>query len=285
MTEKLIGIIGGSGLYGMEGFTISEEKKISTPFGEPSDSVFLGTLSGRKVAFLPRHGRGHLIPPGKINYRANVCAMKMIGAEQLISVSAVGSLREEITPGHLVIVNQFMDKTNGRAPSFYDDGLVVHVAFADPVCKDLADALYDSAKDLGIPVHKDKTYICMEGPAFSTRAESHMHRAWGADVIGMTNMPEAKLAREAEICYATIALSTDYDCWRDGEHVNVATVVATVKKNIANAQRVLRDALPKIPATRSCACSHALDGAVQSDVNAISRATKEKYKPLLGRLL
>ncbi len=285
MAERLVGIIGGSGLYGMEGFKIIEERRVSTPFGEPSDAVIIGELSGRRVAFMPRHGRGHLINPSKINYRANIFAMKSVGVEWLISVSAVGSLREEIVPGHLVIVDQFIDKTNGRTQSFYDDGVVVHVAFADPVCKELAGMLYESAKKLGVTVHNGGAYVCMEGPAFSTRAESHMHRAWGANVVGMTNMPEAKLAREAEICYSTIALATDYDCWRAGEHVSADMVVATVKKNIANAQRVLRDVIPNISADRKCACAHALQGAVQSDVSKVTPKTREKYAVLLGSVL
>lgn len=285
MSEKLVGIIGGSGLYGMEGFEIIEERKVSTPFGEPSDKIILGKLNGRKVAFIPRHGRGHLINPGKINYRANICAMKMVGVEWIVSVSAIGSLKEEVVPGDFVIVDQFIDKTNGRIQTFYDDGVVVHVGFGNPVCSDLANILHNSTKNLGIKVHNGGTYVCMEGPAFSTRAESFMHKAWGATVVGMTNMPEVKLAREAEICYATIALATDYDCWREGPHVDAAMVVATVKKNIVNAQKVLKDAVTKIGTDRKCFCSHALDGAIQSDISMVSESTKKKYKPLLGRLL
>jgi len=284
MKDNIIGIIGGSGLYAMQGFEIIEEKKVSTPFGEPSDKVVLGTLSGIKVAFLPRHGVGHRIPPGKINYRANICAMKRLGVNSLISVSAVGSLKEEIKPGHLVIVDQFIDRTKFRAQTFFED-VVAHVAFAKPVCANLASSLYDAAKSLGITVHAKGTYVCMEGPAFSTRAESLLHKAWGADLIGMTNMPEAKLAREAEICYSTIALSTDYDAWKDEDHVDVVAVLEIIRANVANAQAVIKAALPKITDERNCVCASALKGAIMTDPKLIPKDVKKKLEPIAGRYL
>lgn len=282
---KLIGIIGGSGLYEMEGFKVKEEKKIETPFGCPSDKIIIGEIGGRGVAFLPRHGRGHRYSPSTINYRANICAMKMLGVEQIISLSAVGSLKEDIAPGHFVIVDQFIDRTKFRKQTFFDDGIVAHIMFAHPVCADLAGILYNTAKSAGIMVHNGGTYVCMEGPAFSTRAESFLHRAWGADLIGMTNMPEAKLAREAEICYATIALATDYDCWKEEELVDIAAIIATLKKNVANAQRVIKDAIPKILETRKCACANALAGAIMTDLKLVPASVKKKLAPIAGKYL
>jgi len=284
MTGKLIGIIGGSGLYDIEGLEIIEEKTVSTPFGEPSDKVLIFELAGREIAFLPRHGKGHRFSPSTINYRANVCAMKMLGVEWIVSVSAVGSLKEEIAPGDFVIVDQFIDRTKARVQTFFDDGIVAHVPFGHPVCGELAKVLYNSTKSLGIKVHNGGTYVCMEGPAFSTRAESMLHRQWGADLIGMTNMPEAKLAREAEICYATIALSTDYDCWKE-EHVDVETIVATLKKNVANAKSVIKDAIAKIPVERKCVCANALAGAIMTDLNVVPKDVKKRMEPITGRYL
>jgi 5'-methylthioadenosine phosphorylase len=283
MTEKLIGIIGGSGLYEIDGFKVLEEKKVDTPFGEPSDAVVIGEISGRKVAFLPRHGKGHRFSPSNINYRANIYALKMLGVEWIISVSAVGSLKEEIAPGDFVVVDQFIDRTKFRAQTFFDDGVAVHVAFGHPVCSVLADVLYKSANSLGIKTHKGGTYVCMEGPAFSTRAESFLHRKWGADLIGMTNMPEAKLAREAEICYATIALSTDYDCWKEEEHVDVSSVVATFKKNVLNAKSVIRGAVAKIPEKRACLCASALSGAIMTDLKTVPKNVKKKLETIAGK--
>ncbi len=283
MAGKLIGVIGGSGFYNMDGFEVLEEKRVSTPFGEPSDAIIIGKLSGRKVAFLPRHGVGHRLSPSAINYRANICALKMLGCEWVVSVSAVGSLKEDIRPGELVIVDQFIDRTKFRAQTFFEGGIVAHVAFGDPVCKELAKTLHDSAKSLGVKVHKGGTYVCMEGPAFSTRAESRLHKSWGADLIGMTNMPEAKLAREAELCYATIALSTDYDCWKEEGHVDVGEIIAILKQNVANAQRVLKDVVAKIPLDRKCACANALAGAIMTDSKLVPKETKKKLEPIAGR--
>lgn len=285
MTEKLIGVIGGSGLYTMEDFEIIEEKKISTPFGEPSDSIVIGKINGRKLAFLPRHGRDHRFSPTSINYRANICALKMVGVEWIVSVSAVGSLKEEIRPGDLVIVDQFIDRTKFRQQTFFEGGIVAHIAFSNPVCSDLSDILYKSVKELGINVHKNGTYVCMEGPAFSTRAESLLHRQWGADLIGMTNMPEAKLAREAEICYSTIALSTDYDCWKEEGHVDVEAILTIIKKNAANAHAVIKNAVKKIPKTRTCVCSTALAGAIMTDSKLLSKELKKKLEPIAGKYL
>lgn len=283
--SKLIGIIGGSGLYEMEGFKVREEKQVSTPFGEPSDKIIIGDIGGRDVAFLPRHGRGHRFSPTNINYRANICALKMIGVEQIISVSAVGSLKGEIKPGHFVIVDQFIDRTKFRKQTFFDEGIVAHVMFANPVCSELAGVLYNSAKSEGITVHNKGTYVCMEGPAFSTRAESFLHRAWGADLIGMTNMPEAKLAREAEICYATIALATDYDCWKEEEHVDVSAIIATLKKNVSNAQKVIKTAVGKILEKRECACANALQGAIMTDLKLVPEDVKKRLIAVAGRYL
>lgn len=286
MTEKLVGVIGGSGLYNMEGFEITDEKRVATPFGDPSDAITLGRLNGRMIAFLPRHGRGHVYSPSNINYRANICALKMIGVEWIISLSAVGSLREEIVPGHLVIVDQFIDRTKFRVQTFFDDGIVVHVPFAHPVCPDLAGLLFQSAKNLGITVHKGGTYVCMEGPAFSTQAESFLHRQWGAGLIGMTNMPEAKLAREVEICYSTIALATDYDCWKEEGHVGVERIVEIIKKNVANAQKVIKDAVTRIPTgERRCICANALSGAIMTNKEAISKQTKKRLEIIAGKYL
>ncbi len=281
----MIGVIGGSGFYNMEGFEVLEEKRVSTPFGEPSDVIVIGKLSGRKVAFLPRHGVGHRFSPSTINYRANICALKMLGCEWVVSVSAVGSLKEDIRPGELVIVDQFIDRTKFRPQTFFEGGVVAHVAFAHPVCEGLAGTLYDSAASLGIKAHKGGTYVCMEGPAFSTRAESLLHRSWGADLIGMTNMPEAKLAREAELCYATIALSTDYDCWKEEGHVDVGAIIAILKQNVANAQKVLKEAVARIPLDRKCACANALAGAIMTDSKLVPKETKKRLEPIAGRYL
>jgi len=285
MTEKVIGVIGGSGLYEMEGFKITEEKTVSTPFGDPSDKIVLGELEGKKIAFLPRHGKGHKFSPSTINYQANICALKMVGVEWIISVSAVGSLRAEIKPGELVVVDQFIDRTKFRKQTFFDGGIVAHVGFGHPVCSELAKALYGSAKKLKIKVHNGGTYVCMEGPAFSTRAESLLHRSWGADLIGMTNMPEAKLAREAELCYATLALSTDYDSWKDEDHVDVEAVINTIKSNVANAKKVIKEVVANIPLERNCACSTALKGAIMTDKKVIPDEVKERLKTIAGRYL
>lgn len=242
-----IGIIGGSGLYAMDGLSDLREQPVETPFGDPSDAVLLGSLDGEELAFLPRHGRGHRFNPSEVNYRANIWALKSLGVEWIISVSAVGSLREEVVPGHVVLIDQFIDRTKGRAATFFQDGVVGHVAFADPICETLRGLLREAAAGTDATVHDGGTYVCMEGPAFSTRAESHLYRSWGGRVIGMTNLPEAKLAREAGMSYATLAMATDYDCWHDGhDAVTVDAVIAVLKANVRLAQDIIRAAVPRV---------------------------------------
>ena len=278
-----IGVIGGSGLYEMEGLVNVKRKKVKTPFGDPSDELVTGKLGGVEMVFLPRHGRGHRILPSEINFRANIWAMKKLGVERIISVSAVGSLKKEIVPGHAVIIDQFIDRTRGkRADTFFGKGVVAHVAFADPVCGYLAGVLHASAKEIGWKAHKGGTYVCMEGPLFSTRAESHLYRSWGADVIGMTNLQEAKLAREAEICYATIALATDYDCWHD-EVVTVEKVIATMHANINNSRNAIKAAVPRIKADRDCGCRDALKHGIMTDPKKIPSKTKADLKLIIGK--
>ena len=291
MADPVIGIIGGSGLYQIEGLSNTEWLTVETPFGAPSDQYLRGTLElgdGRAatLVFLPRHGRGHRLSPSEINFRANLYGMKKLGVQWIISVSAVGSLREDIVPGHLVIVDQFIDRTRGRPNTFFDRGVVAHVAFADPVCRELADVLYAAAKEIGATVHNGGTYVVMEGPAFSTRAESKLYRSWGADVIGMTNLPEAKLAREAEIAYATVALATDYDCWHpDHDHVTVEAVIATLTKNVATARALIKAAAPKVPAQVPSYVSHALQHAIMTDRALIPAEAKERLGLLIGKYL
>lgn len=284
MSKQLIGIIGGSGLYHMEGLEIKEERKVETPYGKPSDAIHIGTLEGRDVAFLPRHARGHTTPPHQLNYRANIYAMKLIGVERIISVSAVGSMKESIRPGDIVIVDQFVDRTKMRHQTFFEDGIVAHVSFADPVCPYLFDKLAKSATNAGAIVHRGGTYICIEGPMFSSRAESYIYRGWGADVIGMTNYQEAKLAREAEICYATIALSTDYDCWHETEEdVDAMKVVEVMNKNVAVAKKIIKYVIPKIEDTRDCPCSASLKNAIVTDRAKIPADTKRRLEPIIGK--
>ncbi len=286
MAEAQIAVIGGSGLYEMEGMAHVREVAVDTPFGPPSDCVILGELEGVKVAFLPRHGRGHRISPTRLPVRANIYALKTLGVERIISISAVGSLREELRPLDLVVPDQLIDRTRQRASSFFDDGLVVHVAFADPFCPVLTDLLYQGTGENGARAHMGGTYMVMEGPAFSTRAECNVHRVWGADLIGMTALPEAKLAREAEICYATLACVTDYDCWRDAtEVVTVDMVVANLMKNVATSKDVLRRVIPRIPKERSCACSTALRDAIITARDRIPTELKEKMRPIVGKYL
>jgi 5'-methylthioadenosine phosphorylase len=244
-----IGILGGSGLYDMDGLTDRREQAVETPFGTPSDAVLLGTLDGEELAFLPRHGRGHRFNPSEVNYRANIWALKKLGVEWILSVSAVGSLQEEVVPGHVVLIDQFIDRTKHRAATFFEGGAVGHVAFADPICPTLRAMLLDAAAETDATVHDGGIYVCMEGPAFSTRAESHLYRSWGGRVIGMTNLPEAKLAREAGLSYATLAMATDYDCWHDGhDAVSVEAVIAVLKANVRLAQDIIRAAVPRIAA-------------------------------------
>lgn len=283
---KVVGVIGGSGLYEMEGLTDVKSVKVETPFGAPSDEYITGMLGDVKMVFLPRHGRGHRFTPSEVNYRANIYGMKKLGAEWVISVSAVGSMKEEIKPGHIVIVDQFFDRTKGRASSFYGNGVVGHVEFADPVCPDLSNVLHGAAKAAGATVHKGGTYICIEGPQFSTRAESKIYRSWGVDVIGMTNIPESKLAREAEICYATVALSTDYDCWHETEEsVTLEAIMSIIKANVAMAKDIIRKAVPAITGARACKCATALQYATVTDPKAIPAKTREDLDLLLGKYI
>jgi 5'-methylthioadenosine phosphorylase len=286
-TTATIGVIGGSGLYEMEeGLTRRKEVRVTTPFGAPSDAVVVGDLDGVRVAFLARHGRGHRLSPSEINYRANIYALKKLGVERLISVSAVGSMKEALQPGHVVIPNQFYDLTKRRISTFFERGVVVHVALADPVCRDVAGELAQAARASGATVHEGGLYLCMEGPQFSTRAESLIHRQWGVDVIGMTNLPEAKLAREAELCYATMALVTDYDCWHpDHDSVTVEAVIATLHRNVALSRRILRAVVPTMTGDRKCACARALGMAVLTAKAKIPAATRKRLNLLLGRVL
>ena len=285
MGEVTIGIIGGSGLYQMEGLSELREQRITTPFGDPSDAYLVGRLGGAQVVFLARHGRGHRFNPSEVNYRANIFGMKMLGVSWLISVSAVGSLREEIVPGHLVMVDQFIDRTRGRASSFFTDGIVAHVAFGDPVCEVLRGMLLAAARQEGFTAHSGGTYVCMEGPAFSTRAESELHRSMGGSVIGMTNIPEAKLAREAEMSYATIAMATDYDCWHPRhDQVTVDQVVALLQKNATTAQRTIQAVIPRILAHEGPAPqSHALATAILTQRDALPAGRLAELAPIIGK--
>ena len=279
-----IGIIGGSGLYSMPGFEAAEEAHIETPFGAPSDNYVLGTLADRRVAFLTRHGRGHRISPSDMNYRANIYGMKSLGVERIISLSAVGSLKEEHRPLDFVIPDQFFDRTRGRVSTFFGEGLVAHISFADPVCPQLGEALAGACRAAGVNAKKGGTYLCMEGPAFSTRAESNVYRSWGMDVIGMTNLQEAKLAREAEICYATVAMVTDYDCWHpDHDAVTVNQIVATLMKNAENACKVVAEAVAAMPAARRCKCGSALAHAIITDRAAVPETTRRKLGILIDK--
>ncbi len=285
MTAK-IGIIGGSGLYSMPGFEAQEEVVIKTPWGSPSDNYVLGTLGGKAVVFLARHGRGHRISPSELNFRANIWGMKSLGVERIISLSAVGSLKEEHRPLDFVIPDQFFDRTRGRVSTFFGEGLVAHISFADPVCPQLAEVALRSCEAAGVTAKKGGTYLCMEGPAFSTKAESSVYRSWGMDVIGMTNLQEAKLAREAEICYVTIAMVTDYDCWHPHhDAVTVNDIIANLVKNAENAAKVVAAAVAGMPETRACKCGSALSHAILTDRAAIPEDTKKKLDLLIGKYL
>lgn len=287
MSRSTIGVIGGSGLYEMEGLQEVREVAIETPFGAPSDAFITGILNDVKMVFLPRHGRGHRLLPSEVNFRANLYGMKKLGVEQIISVSAVGSMREEIEPGHIVIPDQFFDRTNGkRQTTFFGDGIAGHVQFADPICQPLAVQLAAAARKVGATVHEGGTYICIEGPQFSTRAESRIFRSWGVDVIGMTNVSEARLAREAEICYATIALATDYDCWHeDHDDVSVEAVIALIRQNVAMAKNIIGQAVADLSRERSCHCANALQYAIMTDRSLIPAATRERLMVVMGRYL
>ena len=286
MQEPEIGIIGGSGLYSMPGLTQIREEKVTTPFGDPSDSFVLGQLEGRSVAFLARHGRGHRLLPSELNFRANIYAMKKLGVERIVSVSAVGSLKEEHKPTDFVIPDQFIDRTFLRKSTFFGDGIVGHVAFGDPVCATVAAAALEACVASGVTGKSGGTYICMEGPQFSTKAESNLYRSWGADVVGMTNLQEAKLAREAEICYATVAMVTDYDCWHpDHDSVTVDQIVAVLHQNAENAAKVVRETVAALPAERNCACATAAKYAILTQPSAISAEARERLKLLFGKYL
>jgi len=290
MPQATIGVIGGSGLYGMEGMTDIEEVAVQTPFGNPSDIITVGKVEGISMAFVPRHGRGHRISPTEIPVRANIWALKSLGVEWVISVSAVGSLREHIAPRDLIIPDQLFDRTKSRVNTFYEGGIVVHCTFAEPFCPTLSELLLESASELrDVKVHAGGTYVCIEGPLFSTKAESRVYRSWGMDIIGMTALPEAKLAREAELCYATIACATDYDVWHESEEsVTVEMVIGNLSANVANAQRILRLVAQKIPADRSantCGCPSALEDAILTDRSLIPEEVKERYSLLIGKYL
>jgi 5'-methylthioadenosine phosphorylase len=279
-----IGIIGGSGLYSMPGFTAQEEANIETPFGHPSDNYILGELAGRQVAFLARHGRGHRLSPSELNFRANIYGMKSLGVERIISLSAVGSLKEEHRPQEFVIPDQFFDRTRGRVSTFFGEGLVAHISFADPVCPELSKVVAQACRAAGVNVKEGGTYLCMEGPAFSTKAESNVYRSWGMDVIGMTNLQEAKLAREAEICYVTVAMVTDYDCWHpDHDAVTVNDIIANLVKNASNACAVVAEAVAEMPATRSCQCGSALAHAILTDRAMVPETTRQKLGLLIEK--
>ncbi|MBI3301940.1 MAG: S-methyl-5'-thioadenosine phosphorylase [Deltaproteobacteria bacterium] len=281
-----LGVIGGSGLYQMSGIEGGEWVTVETPFGSPSDDYFVGELDGVRVVFLPRHGRGHRILPSELNFRANIYGMKKLGVERLIAVSAVGSLKREIAPGQIVIPDQFIDRTRGRISTFFGRGIVAHVSFADPMCGDLTRLLADVGRELGATIHAGGTYVCMEGPQFSTRAESFLYRSWGADIIGMTNLQEAKLAREAELCFATLALATDYDCWNtEAGDVVIEDVLAILGKNVATAQQIIRGAATRLPAERPCPCAQALKDAIITDRALIPTAIKQELGIIVGKYL
>jgi 5'-methylthioadenosine phosphorylase len=285
-SQNVIGVIGGSGLYEIEGLTDIERVEVDTPFGAPSDKYLTGRLGDTSMVFLPRHGKGHKVTPSEINYRANIYGMKKLGVQRLISVSAVGSMREDIKPGDMVIVDQFFDRTHKRVSSFFGNGAVGHVEFAEPVCSNLATTLYDASVEAGATVHKGGTYICIEGPQFSTKAESKIYRQWGVDVIGMTNIPESKLAREAEICYATVALSTDYDCWRESEEsVTVDMILETLGNNVAMARNIIKTVVPMISAERECSCVNALEFALLTEKDVIPEKTRQDLDLLIGKYL
>ncbi len=285
--EKIsIGIIGGSGLYDMEALTDRKEMDIDTPFGPPSDRLITGTLSGKKVVFLSRHGRGHRYMPSELNFRANIYAMKSIGVERILSVSAVGSLKKEVAPLDIVLPDQFMDRTRGRISTFFGEGLVAHIAFGDPICPDLLSQVHRAAKSIGIEAKKGGCYLCMEGAAFSTKAESNLYRSWGMDIIGMTNLQEAKLAREAEICYVTIALVTDYDCWHEShEAVSADMILDNLQKNSRAAQSILAQSVSELKPERDCTCGESLKYALITDRNLIDRDTKDRLRCIIGKYL
>jgi len=286
MAGNIVGVIGGSGLYQMEGLEKVREVEVKTPFGKPSDRLVRGFLGKKELVFLPRHGRGHRWLPTELNFRANIFAMKKLGVERIISVSAVGSLRKEIAPTHVVVPDQFIDRTTQRPSTFFGKGIVAHVSLADPFCSEMRRRLIEGAGAAGATTHPQGVYLCMEGPQFSTRAESRLYRAWGADVIGMTNLQEAKLAREAEICFATLALATDYDCWNDAAaDVEIEHVLSILKQNVELAQKTIGRALESLPDTRSCACATALQSAIITDRAEIPKKLRADLRPIIGKYL
>ncbi len=290
MEKKRIGIIGGSGLYYIDGMEILKRIREITPFGEPSDELTIGTLNGKEIAFLPRHGRGHRILPTDVNYRANIWIMKKLGVEWIISISAVGSFKDEIQPLDMVLVDQFIDRTNQRRSTFFGEGIAAHVVVANPVCDELRRVIFEAGQDVGEGgrIHWGGTYLNIEGPAFSTKAESLLYKSWGCDVIGMTNVTEAKLAREAEICYATIAMVTDYDCWQESkpdEIVNADMVLQNQKKNIEVVKKIIRNAIAKIPEERNCGCADTLKNTIVTDLNHVPEKTLKKLEPIIGKYM
>jgi 5'-methylthioadenosine phosphorylase len=286
MSEKMVGVIGGSGLYEMEGLEEVQTISLTTPFGEPSDSFVVGCLEGVKIAFLPRHGKGHRISPSSLNFRANIYAMKLLGVQWIIGVSAVGSMKESLHPGDMVIPNQYIDRTIHRQNTFFSDGIVCHIGFAEPVCPVLSQILFQAGKKVGATVQKGGTYLCIEGPQFSTRAESKLYRTWGVDIIGMTNLPEAKLAREAEICYATIAFVTDYDCWYDeAGDVSVGEILRILAQSSKTAKSAIRYAVTDLPEKRECICATALEYALITTKKYIPEKTKKDLEPIIGKYL
>jgi len=286
MAEAEIGVIGGSGLYSLPGLENVEEVSVETPWGAPSDAYVLGTLRGKRLAFLARHGRGHRILPSELNFRANIYGLKKLGVERVISFSAVGSLREDLAPQAFVLPDQFFDRTRGRVSTFFGNGVVAHIAFADPICPELLSVLERACTSAKVAVHRGGNYVCMEGPAFSTKAESHLYRSWKLDIIGMTNLQEAKLAREAELCYVTVAMVTDYDCWHpDHDAVTVDQIITNLVKNSENAARVLVETLHAMPAARSCSCGSALKNAILTDVSQIPPQARRDLDLLIGKYL
>ena len=286
MSRRALGVIGGSGLYRLAGLQGERREQVRTPFGDPSDAYVVGSLQGRPIAFLARHGAGHKVLPTDLNFRANICGFKQLGVERIVSVSAVGSMRDALHPLDVVLPDQFIDATRGRRSTFFGEGVVAHVGFADPVCAVLRGALSKAAATVPVTLHDGGTYLCIEGPQFSTRAESRLYRTWNVDVIGMTNAQEAKLAREAEICYATLAMVTDYDCWREEEAaVSVEEVVARLNENAANAMAIVGQVFDHLPADRSCPCATALQNALLTDRAQIPAAARERLKPIAGRYL
>ncbi len=281
-----IGVIGGSGIYDMEGLAEIDEIKIDTPFGSPSDKYIIGTLNNTKVAFLPRHGRQHHLLPSELNYRANIYGFKAMGVTHILSITAVGSLQEHLAPLDIVIPDQLIDRTYQRESTFFGDGVVAHVPFADPFCPQLSDLLYETASQSKATVHRGGTFVTIEGPAFSTRAESNLYRQWGIDIIGMTTLQEAKLSREAEICYAAMAMVTDYDCWREEtEEVNVESVLATLNQNSSLAKQTIASLIPKISEERNCICPNSLKGAIMTDPSSIDQQSKNRLAPLINKYL